>query len=304
MSYCPNCGKIVDEDSNFCKYCGFPLKEENDQQEFAGKVIKCPNCGEPLKPFMVKCPSCGYELRNVDSSDAIEEFSEKLEYIEAGRKPETNFDRIIGIFGMGRTNSTDEQILSLIKNFNVPNTKEDIIEFMILASSNIDVAVLTNSMSGAGITSVQEFKALKARSRAWLKKAEQVYVKAKLSFGSDPDFGEVQTIYNKIILSIKKGKKKYRIKKFLIFLPGIILVLWLIFYLVSGSIAHDHKEKALKETVKEIQTDLADENYKDALNKANTLYMDDDWDEDDTAYWNERRESLLKQIREEENRNN
>ena len=64
--------------------------------------------------FVTTCPSCGYEIRGGKSSASLHEFSMSL-----------------------ANAASDEQRTSLIRNFPVPNTKEDIFEFLILASSNI-----------------------------------------------------------------------------------------------------------------------------------------------------------------------
>ena len=66
--------------------------------------------------------------------------------------------------------NVDEEIVGLIKNFSIPNNKEDIMEFAILASSNIDVKVY-GSLEG------QRYQMLNPAQReisdAWLAKFEQ-----------------------------------------------------------------------------------------------------------------------------------
>lgn len=37
--------------------------------------------------------------------------------------------------------SIDEQKIDLIRNFSIPNTKEDVLEFIVLAAANIDLKV-------------------------------------------------------------------------------------------------------------------------------------------------------------------
>lgn len=64
-----------------------------------------------------------------------------------------------------------EQKDDLIRNFYIPNTKEDICEFFILAVSNI--------------------KAEDDCADAWLAKLEQAYQKARLAFGNDSSFSEI-----------------------------------------------------------------------------------------------------------------
>lgn len=190
--FCINCGEKNNIKAKFCQNCGKSLKTTNMQkqtetmnneeyqqstyferkQEFAGKITKCPNCGEILGAFISICPSCGYELRNTNVANSVENFSVKIEQA-----------------------TSDEQKVTLIRNFPISNTKEDIFEFMILASSNI-----------AGEYNEVVFN-------AWLAKFNQCYQKATLTFGNDPDFVKIQNIYNKTAKQINKEKTIHSINK-------------------------------------------------------------------------------------------
>lgn len=299
MSYCPNCGMKIEGHPNFCKYCGFALEKNNEQrQEFAGKVVRCPNCGEPLKSFVAKCPSCGYEFKEVKSSDSVKEFAKKLEEIEEGTFSDSGKNNIFNTFSLGKKKKyvTDDRIISYIKNFNVPNTKEDIIEFMILATSNINVPALSNNIEDSGVSSVKDFQALQARSQAWMTKVKQVYEKAKLTFGSDSDFYIIQDLYDKTTTSIQTAEKKQKKSIWIGFLVliGILIVLLVVKFRIQT--LHNDRVHELEETVKEIQTDIANEDYESALVKTNTLYMDDNFSYESEEYWDRQRESLLKII--------
>lgn len=59
IQYCPRCGMIVPEGSEFCPYCGCPLRE------FAFGEVICPRCGENVSREYMYCPKCGYALRQV-----------------------------------------------------------------------------------------------------------------------------------------------------------------------------------------------------------------------------------------------
>lgn len=90
MAYCKNCGSKLIDSAKFCQKCGYPINSvdintEKRQQYFSGKIYKCPHCGEILNSFESTCPSCGYELREVQTSNAIQEFSSRLNAIEAKR---------------------------------------------------------------------------------------------------------------------------------------------------------------------------------------------------------------------------
>ena len=99
-------------------------------------------------------------------------------------------------------NKTDEQKISLIRSFSIPNTKEDICEFMILAASNIDLKQY-GLYNQAFVTASQ-----RAVSDAWLAKFEQAYEKASFSFANSSDFVEIKRIYDNKIKQLKKKKRE------------------------------------------------------------------------------------------------
>lgn len=180
MSFCSNCGKQLAEGVKFCSECGAKVIEsENPEQRkvvYEGEIHKCPSCGEILESFVAKCPTCGYELRGKKSSNSVKEFAMKLAATEM-----------------------DSAKVVLIQNFPIPNTKEDIFEFMILAASNFE-----EYYSDSGDRQ-------KEISKAWVSKIKQGYQKAKILFGGDQDFLKIQKIYdqicNKINVSVKKDKR-------------------------------------------------------------------------------------------------
>jgi len=44
-----------------------------------GTVRKCPNCGAPVETFQTRCSSCGHELNNIQTSETVQAFFQKLE---------------------------------------------------------------------------------------------------------------------------------------------------------------------------------------------------------------------------------
>ena len=160
MAFCSNCGNKLVEGSKFCNNCGSAVnldkneKYDNRKTTYDGEIHKCPNCGEILDAFVTVCPTCGYELRGAKVTSVVNELAQKLE----------------------RTESVEQKI-DLIRNFYVPNTKEDIYEFFILATSNM-------STGGYDV-------------EAWYAKLEQAYQKAKLSFGNAPEFQYLNQMYSK-----------------------------------------------------------------------------------------------------------
>lgn len=183
MKICSKCGAQMNDDSKFCTECGAKNEHLASErvQEFSGKIMKCPNCGEVLKALSAKCPSCGFELREVESTSSVKEFSDKL----------------------SKTISSKGRV-SLIRNFPVPNAKADIFEFMILATSNFETK---KYMTATGTE--------KELMEAWLSKIEQCYEKAEALFKNDKDFEKFKDLYDSDISELaaaktsKAGKKHY-----------------------------------------------------------------------------------------------
>lgn len=137
----------------------------------------CPRCGDVINSFTGKCKSCGTEFYNIDASKTMKEFSNNL----------LNTDE----FG---------QKLEMIKTFPIPNSKEDIIEFMILASSNIGYTEQKNKMD-------------EAYEDAWVTKFMQGYQKAKMVLAGDREWNRIQKLYDETIerldnISSERDKKR------------------------------------------------------------------------------------------------
>lgn len=179
MAFCSNCGKELNVGSKFCDECGTAVLNTEPKRKtvFEGDIHKCPHCGETIKSFCIVCPACGYEFRGMRDNSAIKELQEKLSC----------------------TTSDQEKIL-IIQTFNVPNTKENIIEFMLLAASNFDADMHASHLDELDI------------SDAWLAKVEQCYQKAKRSFNNQ-DLRELTQVYDNIQNQCKEKEHEYKSKK-------------------------------------------------------------------------------------------
>ena len=156
-----------------------------------------------MTSFTAFCPSCGLELRGANVANSVKALAQKLEEIEKQRIATKAQSWLKRLWNQGvPVNAVDEQKISLIRSFSIPNTKEDILEFMILASSNIDMKVY-------GMDS-QRYQMLEPGRRelsdAWLAKLDQAYEKAKLIFGTTPEFISKQSMYEKKIRRLKWKK--------------------------------------------------------------------------------------------------
>lgn len=201
MAFCTNCGAKLQDDAKFCHACGAPNshssvgRQAKREYEYAGKIIKCPGCGETLASFQTTCPTCGYEIREGKASSAVREFAEKLEAIESRRKSEKKW-------GYKKANENglsfvDEQKISLISSFPIPNTKEDLFEFFTMAASNVNDRRYSGELTPSQA----------AVSDAWEAKFEQAYQKALLAVHTPVELASFQKLYTQKTTALSQSKK-------------------------------------------------------------------------------------------------
>ena len=178
MSFCSNCGQSIANGAKFCSNCGTPVdaSSANTQSQrktvYDGVMHKCPHCGEMLNSFTSICPACGYELRGTAATTSVEKLYKNIQAAKS-----------------------DSEVVRLVKMFPIPNSREDILEFMVLASSNFNE---DHYMAHMGEDSISD---------AWLSKIEQCHKKARLTL-SDEDMLEVDEIYESIKARVAEAKKK------------------------------------------------------------------------------------------------
>lgn len=237
MSFCIHCGQELADSANFCVNCGETVgASPNGTQKqrktiYEGEIHKCPNCGEILDSFTVRCPACGYELRGTKATNSVREFAMKLEKIESERektKPQFIFAKALTDENISKT---DKQKINLIRSFSIPNTKEDIYEFMILAATNIDLKLYGLGDQGVLTASQREV------SDAWIAKFEQAYQKALVAFGNSSEFLGIKNIYDTKMDQLKKKKRQKPLLIIGLIAGSLILVaiIWLLVFL-TGSI--------------------------------------------------------------------
>ena len=186
---------------------------------YEGNVHKCPHCHETLNSFTGVCPSCGSEIRDSKTSNAVREFSLKLEAIESSRPVQNmSFKKVLA--NQHQISETDQHKINLIRSFAIPNNKEDILEFLVLASSNI------NERRDSIWEPLNESE--KAVSDAWKAKFEQAYEKAKLLFGSSREFQNIEHFYKNKNKQIKDKKFK-SVFSYIAFFVGIFVAIFIMF---------------------------------------------------------------------------
>ena len=261
MSYCSNCGRKVSDNTKFCAFCD-TYDNSKRRVVYEGETHQCPQCGEVLDSFISHCPACRYEIRGAKSTSSVRELALKLEAIEAQRETQKR----VGLFRVDQlyvVSKTDEQKISLIKNFPIPNTKEDILEFMILATSNIDMSMYSSlDTPKAGAKGVTE---------AWHTKIKQTYAKAKNTYKYDKDFAKIQELYDSCYADIKKQKNKQIVKWILLFSWIPLFIVIMIWAAVSTPKDEAAEIERLEEIVVEVQKAIDNGEYKHALRIADSI---------------------------------
>lgn len=190
--------------------------DQKKKEEF-GRV--CPNCGRQIPPMTVKC-ECGYEITTpVNSVSSVQILSKKLSEIilTESEKKEIEEAAPFQKNGLKEKFIADKKI-DIISTFLVPNTKEDIIEFLALsvAGTNkklgfLDIKIncykmvaiagiiipIVGWMFGALFLISKSFAEEKLK-KAWREKFDQVMSKGR-SLRGDAEFTKQLDYYESIL---------------------------------------------------------------------------------------------------------
>ena len=124
-----------------------------------GKVYKCPNCGLPVTPGTFSCTGCGYVFQGVQANSSIETLSNRLLSVD--------------MFA----DEDGEVSVGIIKNFPIPTTRNDLLEFILYTHSKADKGI-----------SVSDTYREQSITKAYMTKYDECIDKARFYFGNDPQF--------------------------------------------------------------------------------------------------------------------
>lgn len=190
---CRKCGEKMSVDAQFCPSCGTPVFEQKETQK--SSVQRCPICGEIVESNALRCP-CGHEVRGREAVKSLQDFFHSVSLIEDESKK-----------------------IEAIKLYVIPNNKEDIMEFMIQASSVFDSRVYTSN------------KYTENEEDAWLAKIKQCYKKIQLMVLEPSEKREVEKLYREIISKVESTQKA----KIIMIVSGIVLILASVLMVLFGS---------------------------------------------------------------------
>ena len=165
-------------------------------------MASCIYCGAPLESSAIQCPYCGQTILREQRPSAARMLTQQLEQIEACRP----IKQSKGLFSQALSgyfpSDIDKREISLIQNCIIPNTKEDILEFATLASSNIRPEVF-GIIGGTPVGSPQRML-----SDAWTALLEQAYQKATVVLNGLPELYDIEQRYVKKTKAVRKKKRQ------------------------------------------------------------------------------------------------
>lgn len=196
-----------------------------------GSTRKCPGCGAPIEAFQTKCSECGFEFSNIEAVQSANSLFDKLQNLEMQKAREladheqrksqnlmklsehhnsgTAMEKLFSskdaqdrerntlIANFEREASEIEKKyltakLNMIRTYAVPNTKEDLLELLSMASSN--------AYDNDGVIGPEE--------EAWLQKTDQIYQKILIASANDkPTLSQATSM---IVSLIKRLPKRYK----------------------------------------------------------------------------------------------
>lgn len=118
------------------------------QNSKLGSVKKCPNCGAVIPESSLKCPECSYTFRDVKANSTFQNLYDNLVEADRSRKriAITDYTGLIA-FEKEHSRVIDRKV-SIIINCPIPNTEDDLVEFLTMASSNLKMTKGLIAMPG------------------------------------------------------------------------------------------------------------------------------------------------------------
>ena len=178
----------------------------------------CPQCGKQVPPLTLKC-ECGYEFTNAKQSYSMQILSERLNAISLTDDELKEIEKAAPAVKAGkRSDFLVSKQINMITTFPVPNTKEDIIDFLSTSISlaNKEIGFLDKKKNyfivvvlagiiipvfgwlfGLIFMMAKSFSEEKLK-QAWRAKSEQVLIKGR-SLRGDSEFTQQLDYYENLL---------------------------------------------------------------------------------------------------------
>lgn len=246
------------------------------KSEKYGDVRKCPACGAIVPSMAAKCPECGYEFTNVEANSSTRLLMQKIDeiqaqYAELTANVDNKDESTIRTRGYQVKRQLNDRTAQLIQNFPIPNTREDLIEFLTLCIGNSKA----DSIMLDGNDPV---------TPAWRKKLQQVIAKVKVALPNDQQAQELIEEYEG-----KRENSKKKGKKIAIGIVVLIVVACLIALLVPKEMSPKEQVKALSEQVVEM---VNKGDLDGAKTSSNNVTIPEEFQKEGTSYVTEQYDAM------------
>lgn len=174
-------------------------------KEKVGNIKTCPACGAGFKSMEINCVECGHEFSNIKANMTILDLISKIEEIEIQKDSIiTNLKRTDKFI---ESQNFEERKHELIRNYPVPNTKDDILEFLTYSTSKITYR--------------------RGFDNPWSVKADEIIMKSRLLFKNDKLMLDTLNKYEKEIKKRKKGAIVFIIIIIaIIIIPALVILIF------------------------------------------------------------------------------
>lgn len=206
------------------------LKAQQAQQpvrpakEKLGNIVTCPACGAHVPGGTAVCPECGHEFRNIEANRSVQRFAEGLQTINDKMSDSVGLGNIVaGSFGMRAKKSPIEQYIT---TFPVPNTSDDLLEFL----SFVQGQAKKHDLSQLGSSNSPEY----IQEHAYWGLFEKCINKAKISFAKDPRFTPYFEYFEE---QNKKGTFEGNYRKKVLLYCGIVLGALFLILIIAAALS-------------------------------------------------------------------
>jgi hypothetical protein len=142
-------------------------------KEKIGNIKTCPACGASIKSMKMSCDDCGHEFTNIEATKSVVGLLNRINALQRTQNEKEN------VFNQRKA--------EVINNTAIPNSKEDLIEFLTICSSQSRV-LFSNRGYGKVLS-------------AWSRKGYEALSKGKLLFKDDPNnLKIIEGFQNKLLL--------------------------------------------------------------------------------------------------------
>ena len=135
-----------------------------------------------LQSFQSRCPECGHEIMGVQANASIQKLFEMINDIESTRKSSRLSSNIFVQAFSNAPDPVDQRKIECIKNFPIPTTREDILEFLCMA---LPLAKKQKRRFWADEDEMKNVEKHNSFVPTWKAKCEQIIMKARFSMKED-----------------------------------------------------------------------------------------------------------------------